>query len=175
MSPPVTTPSVTCTTRRPGRPRRTWHRTRRAAVLCLVLSAVPLGPSVAGAPRPPDAATVARQMLFTASLEHFVSVANSPRRDPRLDWTSDGCSAPLVGSTGASFDFTDSCRRHDFGYRNLQHLDSGRHWNSGVRRRVDDQFRNDMRSSCIGPWSKRSRCLAWSEIFYQSVRIFSGN
>jgi hypothetical protein len=141
---------------------------------CLGAVVLLVGGRADGAPRPPHAATVARQMLFAASLEHFIAVADSPRRDPRLDWSSDGCSAPVVGGTGASFDFTESCRRHDFGYRNLKRLDGGRHWSEEMRRRVDEQFRDDMRASCTGSLTKRARCAGWSEIFYRSVRIFSG-
>jgi hypothetical protein len=145
-----------------------------ALAACIALGVAVPGDAVTGAPRPPNPATVVRQMVFTYSLETFIEVADSPRRDPRLDWTSDGCSAPVVGSTGASFDFTESCRRHDFAYRNLRRLDGGRHWGADIRRRVDQQFRRDMRASCDGSWSKRTRCLGWSEVFYRSVRAFSG-
>lgn len=169
MSAPMTTPAHHWTT-----PRRGLRAAFRAAAVCVAVLALPGGHSAAGAPRPPNAAVVVRQMLFTASLERFITVADSTRRDPRLDWTSDGCSAPVVGSTGASFDFTAPCRRHDFGYRNLQRLDGGRHWSEATRRRIDEQFRDDMRDSCHGTLSMRSRCLAWSEVFYRSVRIFSG-
>ncbi len=44
------------------------------------------------------------------------------RAYPHLDWTTDGCSAPVVGGQGRSFNFTQACVRHDFGYRNTKKL-----------------------------------------------------
>ena len=98
--------------------------------------------------------------------------------DPWFDWTTDLCSAPLVGSTGRSFNFGNSCRRHDFGYRNLQLLDrryGPGHWNSAARRRVDQLLLADMRRHCWSrPWYDEPTCLAWAETFYAVVRLAGG-
>ena len=76
-------------------------------------------------------------MLYAVSLRQFTSAANGTG-DRWFDWITDGCSAPLVGSTGRSFNFRGPCRRHDFGYRNLQLLERAtaggrRYWNGTNR------------------------------------------
>ena len=80
-----------------------------------------------------DQAYVER-LLYSTSITSFVAAVDS---DDWYDWSTDSCSAPLVGNTGRSFNFTNSCRRHDFGYRNLQLLDrryGPGHWTGSTRR-----------------------------------------
>lgn len=91
--------------------------------------------------------------------------------DPRFDWSTDGCSAPVVGSRGVTFDFYDACLRHDFGYRNLKALGA---FDDARKLRVDQQFLDDMRASC-GRRSHRvvrARCRDWALLFYLGVRRF---
>lgn len=144
-----------------------------AGPLALVASVAALVSS----PVPPAASALetAEHLVFRSSLAAFLALADSPAHDPRLDWSSDGCSAPVVESTGRSFDFTGPCRRHDFGYRNLSVLEAGRRWTAAMRARVDAVFRRDMRSHC----ARRSRaarlsCRTWAEIFYRVVRARGG-
>ncbi len=118
------------------------------------------------------------RMLFAVSLDEFLG--HSGRRDPRFDWSTDLCSAPLVGSTGLSFDFRNACRRHDFGYRNLQRLErrygTGRtYWNGSNRKAVDTVFLADMRTHCRtrAVWLRPS-CLHWALAFYSAVRVAGG-
>jgi hypothetical protein len=114
-------------------------------------------------------------MLYTTPMSGFVAVVGS---DAWFDWSTDFCSAPLVGNTGRTFNFTNACRRHDFGYRNLQLLDrryGGSHWNSSSRKRVDQQFLADMKRHCWArPWYDEPTCLAWAQTFYAGVRIAGG-
>ena len=93
-----------------------------------------------------------------------------------MTWRTNGCSAPLVGDTGLSFNFRNSCRRHDFGYRNLKLLDrryGGGFWNPTSRRRVDQQFLADMKAHCHtrALWL-RPTCLGWAQTYYIAVRVF---
>jgi len=109
-------------------------------------------------------ATVDR--YIAADLGEFLAYRSSPDRDPRLDYSTDYCSAPLVGSSGASFDFSEACLRHDFGYRNYDRL--------GLFERrkdaVDDRFLADMRDHCAGrAEGERTRCFAWARVFYEAV------
>lgn len=121
----------------------------------------------------PSSQTVAENLLFRTSLPAFVSTANSSKHDLRLDWSTDGCSAPVVQSTGRSFDFYNACRRHDFGYRNMRRFKNGRVWSEAIRLRIDEIFRTDMRSSCKPRVAvMRTQCLAWAETYFQAVRIF---
>jgi len=121
-----------------------------------------------------DQAYVER-MLYSTSMSGFVAAVGS---DTWFDWSTDLCSAPLVGNTGRTFNFTNSCRRHDFGYRNLQLLDrryGAGHWNRANRRHVDQQFLLDMKGHCWSrPWYDEPTCLAWAETFYAVVRIAGG-
>lgn len=129
---------------------------------------------------PPVAATApvkttVETLLFATPLDRFITLADSTLHDARLDWASDGCSAPVVHSTGRSFDFTSPCRRHDFGYRNLSRLEGGRYWTGALRRRVDDVFLRDMRAHCaLRVASEKVRCRGWALLFYRAVRTYAG-
>lgn len=139
-------------------------------------------PASAGPLRPVAVHTAAgdlayvERMLYAVPITTFTAAANSTG-DRWFDWSTDWCSAPLVGSTGRSFDFRAPCRRHDFGYRNLQLLDvryagGGRYWNATSRKRVDQQLLSDMRAHCRSrPWYEEATCLLWAETFYTAVRL----
>ena len=122
---------------------------------------------------PPSAQTVAENLLFRTSLPVFVAIADAATHDVRLDWNTDGCSAPIVQSTGRSFDFYNACRRHDFGYRNMSRFKNGRVWNEALRLRIDGQFRKDARASCTAKLRlTKMQCLAWAETYFRAVRSF---
>ena len=114
-------------------------------------------------------------LLYATPISGFIAAVGG---DAWFDWSTDFCSAPFVGSTGRSFNFINACRRHDFGYRNLQLLERryGRDtWNSSSRRRVDQQFLADMKSHCRSrPWYDEPTCFAWAETFYTAVRLAGG-
>lgn len=118
------------------------------------------------------------RILYSTPLDRFVAMARTG--DAWLDWSTDYCSAPLVGTTGRSFDFHDACRRHDFAYRNLRLLEArygsgGTYWNTPARRRADELFLADMRAHCARrPWFEAPMCRGWADTFYRAVRIFGG-
>ena len=121
----------------------------------------------------PSAQSVAETLLFRTSLPAFVASADLLTHDVRLDWSTDGCSAPIVQSTGRSFDFYNACRRHDFGYRNMSRFKNGGVWNEALRLRLDGQFRKDARTSCTSKLRlTKMQCLAWAEIYFHTVRRF---
>jgi hypothetical protein len=135
-------------------------------------------------------------LMFRTPIDSFVATSRSPRPiDRTLDWNTDQCSAPLIGSTGRSFDFTAACLRHDFGYRNYKMLDRtyncpqrpdgeacaegrwtyGRWWNASNRARLDAQFKKDLFGHCASrPVWDRPTCRAWATTFYSAVRTFGG-
>lgn len=124
---------------------------------------------------PPSPARTIERAMFKMPLAQFIALADSGGRDGRLDWSSDGCSAPLVGGTGRSFDFTAACRRHDFGYRNYKVLDGGRHWTAALRRRIDGMFLSDMLTTCAPrPRAMRAMCRGWARTFHRAVRTYGG-
>lgn len=152
------------------------------SVLAAVIAAVAPPAALAAPPARPgtvrsalvDRAFVDR-MLFVVSLSTFLG---SVYIDRWFDWSTDYCSAPLIGSTGRSFDFHGPCRRHDFGYRNLRLIDrryGTRQWNATSRKAVDDRFRLDMHAHCRGRslWLQPS-CHWWAEVFYVAVRAAGG-
>jgi Prokaryotic phospholipase A2 len=160
----------------------------RLAVLVAVTSVLtvvsPVAAGLSNASRPTVAHSAAadlsyvQQQLYQVPLRTFV--VNITVGDRWFDWSNDGCSAPLVGDTGMSFNFRDPCRRHDFGYRNLKLLEqrygSGRtYWNSATRKQVDQQFLADMKAHCRGrAITLRAQCFSWAETFYAAVRIAGG-
>ena len=131
-------------------------------------------------------------LLFATSLDDFGRAATAPSVDDRhLDWPTDLCSAPIVGNSGRSFDFSPACRRHDFGYRNYKLLDRRyscaarplahycrpgtwryRHWwNEWRRKTLDDLFSLDMKVLCDRrPLWERARCHLWRGVYYLAVR-----
>jgi len=116
-----------------------------------------------------DEVTIITHLMFDLDLKTFTRQYASIRRTNKaLDWTTDGCSAPLIGDSGRSFNFRWPCRRHDFGYRNFK---SHGLFNSETRQRIDDQFRRDLDESCRSKVRTfKVRCVAWAEIFYTAVR-----
>jgi hypothetical protein len=135
-------------------------------------------------------------VVFQTPVREFDRSRFMWRRQHRwFDWSTDGCSAPLVGGEGRSFNFVAACRRHDFGYRNLKLLDQryncsdaqpgsicsvyswtyGRFWNSTQRQRIDEQFNRDMLEHCASRLrSFRVRCEAWAFAYFNSVRAIGG-
>lgn len=155
----------------------------RVLVVVTSLLTIP-SPAAAGPLDPPPVHSPAidlayvEQLLYAAPLGVFVGIA-AAARDRWFDWSTDLCSAPLVGSTGRSFDFRSACRRHDFGYRNLKLLDRrwgvGRFWGSVSRHRVDRQFLLDMQLDCgVRPWWERGTCLGWAHTYFRAVRVAGG-
>lgn len=141
------------------------------AVLCTLFATACL--SVSASPTPP-AHVVAESLVFKKPLKTFVAIAEDSKRDERLNWTTDGCSAPIIGSSGRTFNFYDACRRHDFAYRNFSRLNNGKLWTESFRARVDAVFKKDMTADCTkrSALDKRS-CMAWVNIFYEAVRAYS--
>ena len=135
-------------------------------------------------------------LVFSTTLRDFVALSHQhPESDNWFDWSTDLCSAPLVGSSGRSFDFTEPCLRHDFAYRNFKLMDQrysclrrsfqqicepgtgvfGKWWNNKIRQRIDIRFRGDMLNHC----TSRSLidyipCKAWATVFYKAVRAAGG-
>ena len=161
-----------------GRVNKEHFMRFRFAVLVAVTSFLTVvSPAIAGPSAATDWAYVSR-MSFSLSLPAF-SAARATG-DPRFDWSTDGCSAPLIGDTGRSFNFREPCVRHDFGYRNLNLLESrygsGRtYWNATNRKRVDQQFLTDMKAHCRSrSLPLRPTCQSWANIFFHAVRIAGG-
>ena len=114
-----------------------------------------------------------RHIEFDLDITTFARQRFSLRRQyPNLDWSHDGCSAPIVGSEGRSFNFRTACDRHDFGYRNFKALGL---FDTSTRTLIDEQLHRDMNRACDSQRRTfKVRCIAWSEIFYTMVRAAGG-
>ena len=114
-----------------------------------------------------------RHIEFDLDIATFTRQRFSLRRQYHtLDWTSDGCSAPIVGSQGRSFNFRSACNRHDFGYRNFKNLGL---FDTSTRTLIDEQLHRDMNTYCDSQRRTfKVRCIALSEIFYTMVRAAGG-
>lgn len=112
-------------------------------------------------------------VMFDLDLVTFIRQRSILRRTyPQLDWTTDGCSAPLVGESGRSFNFRNACIRHDFGYRNYKARGL---FTADARTRLDGQFRRDLDTLCAPKVRTfKVRCVAWAEIFFTAVRAAGG-
>ena len=123
----------------------------------------------------PTAFEKATTLVFSTSLPEFIALANDPGHDQRFVWDSDKCSAPVLGSAGKTYDFSDACRRHDFGYRNFSRIDGGKKWTKALRERVDRRFLSDMNASCAARKKiERGACRTWAELYYTAVRRYGG-
>ena len=114
-----------------------------------------------------------RHIEFDLDIVTFTRQRFALRRQyPTLDWTTDGCSAPIVGSEGKSFNFRSACDRHDFGYRNFKNLGL---FDTSTRTLIDEQLHRDMNTYCDSQRRTfKVRCIAWSELFYTMVRAAGG-
>ena len=160
----------------------------RLAVLVAVTSFLTVVSPAAAGPRPATHTVAAahtaaddwsfvQHELFGVSLAQILTDAVTG--DQWFDWSTDYCSAPLLGDTGTSYNFRNSCRRHDFGYRNLRLLDrrygAGAYWNHANRLRVDQRFLVDMRNHCATrAWFLKAACRNWADTYYAAVRWFGG-
>lgn len=170
--------------------RRAVHRTRTVAGALLLAATCGSAVAAASGTTPARAAehrrmrTVAEspdealhRIVFRTPLARFRLERSRAARAHRLDATTDGCSAPLLGSEGRSFNFRLPCERHDFAYRNfaLRSGSGGPAWDAALRAAVDDQFQRDLQSVCLlRRGSFRLRCDAWVVVYFHTVRLTAG-
>ncbi|MEV0903051.1 phospholipase [Actinoplanes sp. NPDC049802] len=84
----------------------------------------------------------------------------------RFDWSTDLCTGAPEAPFG--FDFSDACRRHDFGYRNYR--DAGAF--ADHKTRLDEAFRVDLRRVCDArPLAAQPPCNAIAFTYHQAVKL----
>ena len=109
---------------------------------------------------------VTDEYLYEIALGDFTDLRDEKPHDDQLDWSSDSCSYSPDDPLG--YEFTESCDRHDFGYRNYKVQER---FDEDNRLRIDDNFRDDMYGSC----GDDSACRGVANIYYQAVRQFGGS
>ena len=157
------------------------------ALLAASVAAVGLGPGIAtsiqgalcravGADCATGGAVLAteQELLDTSldgSLAEFQAVKDSPDHDPRMDYSDDGCSAPVFGSEKPWFHFREACERHDFGYRNAKRLGLFHEY----KRRIDAVFARDMVQACgMEAWWQRGLCRETAALYLSGVTLAGG-
>lgn len=84
-----------------------------------------------------------------------------------FNWSTDYCSTSPDNPFG--FPFSNSCVRHDFGYRNYKAIGTF----SANKDRIDSAFYADLKRVCARySWATAAACnsLAWT--YYQAVHVF---
>lgn len=148
-------------------PSRKHLRPSTTSALLAALCAALLGGTTAqAAAESSDPRQVTDQYLFEVSLEEFVQIRESRPHPNELDWSSDACSYSPDEPLG--YEFTESCLRHDFGYRNYER--QGR-FTEDNRLRIDNNFRADMYSACAGD----TACERAADVYYFAVRQFGAS
>lgn len=127
-------------------------------------------PSPVPAPPNPCTAAALDKLLFQDSMSIFTAARNAGNPSC-FDWNSDGCSCSPdeIGK----FDFLPSCKRHDFGYRNMKNQNR---FDEATRKRVDDNLHNDLYNLCdtFTGVLDNFECRRIADIYYNSVREFGG-
>jgi hypothetical protein len=110
---------------------------------------------------------------IAAEMADFQAMKDSAAHDSRMDYSDDDCSAPVVGSKDlGSYDFTEACERHDFGYRNAKRLGLF----DGYKGRIDAVFAKDMYESCEERLVfLRKHCKFMAGIYYSAVKTAGGH
>ncbi len=118
-------------------------------------------------------ASVTDNLLYSVSLSTFLA-AKAARNPSYLDWTDDGCSSSPDKPSG--YNFLDSCKRHDFGYRNYKKQSRFTETN---RARIDQNFKDDLYRECAkySGWQsyKGVICRGIADTYYNAVRTFGGS
>ncbi|GAB2756615.1 hypothetical protein GCM10027174_35760 [Salinifilum aidingensis] len=146
------------------RSTRTRGRLRRGLVAVAAAASLPVtGPVASAALDPPQLRAATDEYLFHTGLDDFAAAHERAPHADQLDWSSDGCSVAPDEPLG--FDFTASCWRHDFGYRNYQ---LQQRFSEDNRARIDENFRADMTGTCgVNPL-----CHGTAQVYYWAVREF---
>jgi hypothetical protein len=109
--------------------------------------------------------------VLESTLDEFLAMKSDPERDPRMDYSDDGCSAP-TGSEGFWFHFREACERHDFGYRNSKRLGLF----DDLKDSIDLLFADDMLAACAQEaWWQRRPCRWMAGVYFGAVSIGGGH
>jgi hypothetical protein len=168
----------------PPRGLAPWHDPSRSAITTMYRR-VPLTISaflsviivaVLGLAAPAQAVTVAEKISVlsgwtqtdASSYSRWLNARNNQGSWAQysFDWSTDYCSKSPDNPLG--FDFTLSCARHDFGYRNYKAVGAF----PDNKARLDSAFYSDLTRKCdTYDSSFRAACdsLAWT--YYQAVKI----
>jgi hypothetical protein len=144
---------------------------RPLALLAFLLAfAIPAGQASADPPLKEQAIDI-----MGHSYGDFINAKNSPTRNNKFDWASDGCSGPHTNPVDLLQPFyimhNAPCQLHDFGYRNfgnglrLERTEDRRAW-------IDGRFYEEMRRNC-SDHPLYPACNTAADAFFAAVRVAS--
>lgn len=117
--------------------------------------------------------------VLLAPMKTFISAYRNRRTPCFHDWSTDGCSAPLVKPEPM---FSRPCFRHDWGYRTLRSADKrygrGSIWNEPNKAAVDTRFLYDMRLECKVrhlSFFQDTNCKNKASMYYLAVAKYHGS
>jgi hypothetical protein len=150
---------------------------RRRSLTAILISVAFTALSVLGLAQPAGAVTLDQRLaVLSGWTQTSVSSANAwaTGRNSQaswteygFDWSTDYCSNSPDNPLG--FNFTMSCARHDFGYRNYKAV--GRF--PANKPRVDSAFYEDLKRKCATyNVVVRPACEALAWTYYQAVKAF---
>lgn len=152
------------------------RRTHRTAALALCAVTI----LVAGgcAPTRHEQMTDLDGLVFNLSYTSWKWYAGSGAANGRywysyMDWSTDGCSAPLLGN--GMWDFYFACARHDLSWRNLKRISRDFDpdvWNGRNKNAADLQFRDDLHARCGDfAWYTEWACHPDAEVYFAAVNV----
>ena len=149
---------------------------RRRLSTLLASGAIALA-AVLGVASPAAAVTTTQKLSVLSSWTQTTASSTTAWNDARLhrdpwiaysfNWTTDYCSSSPDNPLG--FNFTLSCYRHDFGYRNYKAMGQF----PANKSRLDSAFYEDLKRVCTTYNAVvRPACYSLAWTYYQAVRAF---
>jgi hypothetical protein len=143
----------------------------RRTLVVLISAMALLAPSVAASAAADSKATVLSRWTQTAVSSSTAWNDARLNRDPwasyGFDWTTDYCSSSPDNPLG--FNFSLSCWRHDFGYRNYKDLGTF----PANKDRLDNMFYADLKRKCATYSTvTQPACYSLAWTYYQAVSVF---
>jgi Prokaryotic phospholipase A2 len=160
-----------------GSPELEVPRMHRRRLTTVLITAAITAVSVLGLAQPAGAVTLDQKLAVMSSWSQTsVSSSNAwaaarnnqaPWAEYAFDWSTDYCSDSPDNPLG--FNFSMSCARHDFGYRNYKAVSQF----PANKSRLDSAFYEDLKRKCATyNVFVRPACNALAWTYYQAVKAF---
>ncbi|GAA3930133.1 phospholipase [Actinoplanes auranticolor] len=147
--------------------KRSVRRTLVVLISAVALLAPPAAASAAADSKTTVLARWTQTAVSSSTAWNDARVNREPWTSYGFDWTTDYCSSSPDSPLG--FNFSLSCWRHDFGYRNYKDVGTF----AANKDRLDDMFYADLKRKCATYSAvTRPACYSLAWTYYQAVSIF---
>jgi hypothetical protein len=162
--------------------RRIWHVTGAAGAVLVLTGAASQLPRQPGPENQVAADAVAAMTAgsvpdlpadFESVMGYEPTAVTGPGGDPRLVKIGNGCSSPF-GAT--SFDFSQACNEHDFGYDLLRYATrAGEPLQPWARKAIDAHFADTLHEQCelTRDGAGEAACDALAEAYHGAAAVNS--